>query len=62
MADKACKKCKMIIEGDVCPVCKDSELTQHWKGVIVIVDPEKSEIAKNLEIKTPGRYALRLGR
>jgi len=59
---KACKKCRRIIEGDVCPVCKDSETTVHWKGSITIIDPEKSEIAKEMEITTPGRYAIRIGK
>ena len=59
---KACKNCRRIVEGDVCPVCKDSELTAHWKGSITIIDPEKSELAKKMEITTPGRYAIRIGK
>ncbi len=59
---KACKTCRRIVEGDVCPVCKDSELTPNWKGFIIVINPEKSSIAKALEITMPGKYAIRLGK
>lgn len=62
MTGKACKKCRLIVEGDVCPVCKESDLTGSWKGMTIIFDPEKSEVAKKLDIKVPGKYALRLGK
>lgn len=63
MAKKACKNCRRIIEkGKVCPNCKDSELTNNWKGYVVILDPEKSEIAERLGIDKPGKYALRIGK
>jgi len=62
MVEKACKKCRMIVEGDVCPICKGSDLTSSWKGMTIIFDPEESEIAKKLNITVPGRYALRLGK
>ncbi len=57
---KACQKCHRITEGDICPVCKDSELTKSWKGFTIITNPEKSEIADKLDAKSPGKYALRL--
>jgi len=62
MTEKACKNCHRIVEGDVCPICKDAQLTASWKGFVVIMDPEKSEVAKKLNITTPGKYALRLGK
>ena len=60
--EKACKQCRRIVKENFCPVCKDSQLTSNWKGYVMIIDPENSEIAKKLEIKTPGRYAIRLGK
>ena len=57
---KACKSCKMILDGDNCPVCKSSQLSESWKGKIFVSDPEKSEIAKILGIKVKGDYALKL--
>ena len=62
MIEKACKQCKRIVKGDVCPICKTSQLTPYWKGFTIIVDPENSEIAKRLDIKISGKYALRLSK
>ena len=50
----------MIVSGDVCPNCKDSELTKSFEGYILIVDPEKSEVAKQIGATTPGRYSLKI--
>jgi len=60
--EKACKKCHRIVREDICPICKDSELTASWKGYTVVTNPEQSEIAKTLGITTVGKYALRLGK
>ncbi|HDN74459.1 MAG TPA: DNA-directed RNA polymerase subunit E'', partial [Archaeoglobus sp.] len=38
-----------------------SELTKEWYGYIIVIDPEKIDIAKRLGIKIPGKYALRVG-
>ncbi len=56
---KACMKCKLIVEGDICPVCQTSELTTNFKGYVIIIDPERSEIAKKLGATVPGRYAIK---
>lgn len=56
---RACKKCKMIIEGETCPLCK-SPTSQYWSGFLGITDPDHSEIAKKLGIKIPGEYALKV--
>ena len=62
MAELACRKCKFIsIDSNVCKNCGSSELTKEWYGYIIVIDPEKSEIAKKLGIKIPGKYALRVG-
>ena len=60
---KACKNCKRIIEkGTVCPVCHSTDLTSNWKGFVVVIDSENSEIAKKLGVTIPGKYALRLSK
>lgn len=56
---KACKNCKIFAKGNKCPLCGSADLTTSWKGRIVVVDPEKSEIAKKLGIKAKGEYAIR---
>ncbi len=59
---KACKNCHRIVEkGRKCPYC-GGELTTNWKGLAVIINPDNSEIAKLMEITTPGRYAIRVGK
>ncbi|MEW5760496.1 MAG: transcription elongation factor subunit Spt4 [Candidatus Thermoplasmatota archaeon] len=56
---KACKKCRLISEGDICPKCS-GETSKDWQGYLIIVDYTKSEIAKKLEINENGRFALRV--
>ncbi|MDE1825009.1 MAG: DNA-directed RNA polymerase, subunit E'' [Candidatus Micrarchaeota archaeon] len=59
--DKACKNCRLIIaQGELCPVCGGTALTSKWHGYVVILNAEKSEIAKKLEIRVNGTYALSL--
>jgi DNA-directed RNA polymerase subunit E" len=56
----ACKKCKAITIGKVCPVCKSSDLSPDWSGIILVFDPSKSQIASTLEIIAPHKYALKV--
>lgn len=56
---KACKICKRIFEGDKCPGCGSKEFTDSYKGRTVILDPDKSEIAKRLNIKEKGNFAIK---
>jgi len=59
--EKACKLCGRIIEeGKECVVCKNRDLSTSFKGIILILDPENSEIAELSEKKVPGRYALKV--
>lgn len=54
---QVCKNCKRFTTGKVCPICKSTNLSTSWKGVVSIVNTE-SEIAKVLKIEEPGKYAL----
>jgi len=58
--EKACKHCRMIYEGTSCPSCQSAENVEGFKGKITIINPEQSEIAKNLGLKGKGVFALRL--
>ena len=60
MARKACKNCKRIYEGDMCPECKSQEYVNDFKGRVIIFDPEKSEVAKNMKITKNGEYAIKV--
>jgi len=56
----ACKRCKAITVGKVCPVCKSSELSPDWSGIILVFEPSKSRIASTLDITVPHKYALKV--
>jgi len=55
---KVCKKCKRIYENvEICQECNE-KLSESFKGTIIVMDPENSEIAKKLGINKPGKYAI----
>ncbi len=56
---KACKMCNTIYEGDKCPKCESKEYSESFKGRIVVLDSEKSEIAKKINLKDKGNYAIK---
>lgn len=58
--EMACRKCKFVTTGKVCPACKSSDLTPDWSGIALVVDPSNSQIAKTLGITEKGKYALRV--
>lgn len=57
---KACKICKKIYEGDKCPDCGSKEFSDSFKGRIVVINSEKSEVAPKLELKEKGNFAIKL--
>lgn len=61
MEGKACKNCRMIItHGDKCPLCGGNELTNKWSSYVVVLNVEKSDIAKRLGAKMNSTYALNI--
>lgn len=56
---RACKICKSIHEEEKCPKCHSKEHTESFKGRIVVMNPEKSEIAQKLNIKEKGNFAIK---
>jgi len=59
--EKVCKNCRLIIsQGSVCPICGQSKMTLKWSGYVVVLNAEKSDIAKKLGIKINGSYALHM--
>ena len=59
--EKACRQCKSVYEGNKCPKCGSEEFSDSFKGKVVVLKAEESEIAKNLKIKDKGQFAIRLG-
>lgn len=60
---KACTSCRYLVnrEAAKCPNCGSDSFTDDWRGVILIIDHEKSSVSKHLNIKKEGKYALQLG-
>jgi DNA-directed RNA polymerase subunit E" len=60
MSEKACSTCHFITKENVCPRCKTSTLSDDFSGILIVFDPEGSTIAKAMNIKEKGRYALKV--
>lgn len=57
---RACRVCKIITEENACPICKGTDLSDDYSGLLIVVDPESSQMAQKMEIKKEGRYALKI--
>lgn len=58
---KVCRDCKFIVESaDKCPKCGSKELTDRFSGLLIVLNPEKSEVAKVAQVSSVGRYALKV--
>ncbi len=57
---KVCKKCKILVENQTCPICQGNSLVDSWKGKIIVLNSEKSEICQKIAIKQKGTYALKI--
>ncbi len=60
MNEKACRECNLISGGSSCPNCKSSNLSDDFSGLVVIIDPEGSSIARAMGINKRGKYAIRV--
>ncbi len=60
MARKVCKKCKIFVEKNVCPICHGNQFSNSWKGRIAVINSENSEIAKHIGIKVKREYAIKV--
>ena len=56
---KACTVCKMLSSKERCPAC-GNPTSDNWSGLLIVIDPENSDVAKELGITVPGEYALRV--
>ncbi len=61
---KACRNCKALVplDAEKCPVCGGTSFTKFWRGMVIVNDPENSEVAKLMGIKYPGKYAIAIAR
>jgi DNA-directed RNA polymerase subunit E" len=60
----ACKKCKAITYGKICAVCKSTELSPDWSGIILVFEPLNSknccgiEYQRGTQIRTESRIII----
>lgn len=50
----------MVEEGETCPACGSDDLSDRFSGLLIVLDAEKSGIARISEVKAPGRYAVKV--
>ena len=60
MKKSACKKCKILSDGNECPICKGNLLTTNWQGRVNILDVSKSIIAKKINSPINGEYVIKI--
>lgn len=61
MEGRACKSCRLIItHGDHCPLCNGTELTNKWSSYAIILNADKSEMAKKLNVKANSTFAMNI--
>lgn len=57
---KVCKKCRLFVEGNTCPICSSSNFTTSWQGRVYVVDAARSDIAQKVGITIKGEYAIKI--
>jgi len=64
MADRmVCRECHRVqetVEAESCDACGSTSLTEDWAGYVVITHPADSEIAQEMGVAEPGKYALKV--
>lgn len=50
----------MLTTEKKCPNDGSNELSSEWSGLVIVLDPQKSQVAQTLSITVPGRYALKV--
>ncbi len=60
MKKKVCRTCRCFVEGDLCPICKKASFSTTFQGHTIILDANKSEIAKRMGIEIKGDYAIKV--
>jgi DNA-directed RNA polymerase subunit E" len=60
MSEKACTTCRHLTRENTCPKCKTATMSDDYGGLVIVLDPENSAIAKAMGIKDKGRYAIKV--
>jgi DNA-directed RNA polymerase subunit E" len=57
---RACRTCKNISTENICPICKGTEFSDDYSGLLIVLDPENSILAEKLKTEESGNYALKI--
>lgn len=60
MKQKICRTCKLIVTGDLCPICKKSSFSTSGNGLITFLNITKSKIAQNMKVEHNGDYVIKV--
>ena len=60
MSLKACKNCRFISREKTCPECRGTDFSENYSGLVIVLDPDRSELAKKAGFAKKGQYALRV--
>jgi len=60
MSEKACSTCHLITKESICPKCRTPTLSDDFSGLVIVFNPGYSTIAKTMNIKEKGHYALKV--
>lgn len=57
---KACSLCNAVFDDEKsCPKC-GVDLSDKFFGLVILINPEKSELSKIIDKNTEGKYAIRV--
>lgn len=57
---RVCKECGRLVKDEKsCPACKSNQIVDKYKGRVLVIDVKNSEIAKKVNAKHNGNYAIK---
>ena len=60
MKIKVCRTCKLIVQEDICPICKKGSFSNSFNGLVTILDCKKSKIAEKMNFEHNGEYVIKV--
>ncbi len=59
---KVCKRCKIFVDDEKCPICKDQvpASSNNWQGRIFVLNYRRSEIANKMGLCANGEFAIKV--
>lgn len=59
---KACRVCGALnrVDSPTCVNCGSAQFTEDWEGMLIILDPEASELGEAMGLSKPMMFAIRV--